>query len=282
MDGLPRYKKPKNTEQERVPIALDDYLFERKLQEVYDKKQASNDLPLLFKKAAAKIKKSKQSIKAFGSRKSKQVVAVKNAKPKPTLIDSPHTAPLKFARKQKTAHTAQGSGKNIAYKKAKVGKKQLAAFAVLVVGVSIGALLLTNKKPGVKKDTPAVAGAQSAQKPDFDTLLPKNDKDESKIKFDPTRKVATFQDTIEGGRIVVNQQKLGETELKDTGFLRRTSLAFNLTTEVTTKKGQAFIGENRETNTQFAFFIYKDFLFLLQAEKTYKYQVIVDYIDNLQ
>lgn len=279
MDGLPKNKKPWNKEHERQQIALDDYLFERKLQEVYDKKSASNDLPVLFKKISRTVKKATTSVKMKVGRKSAAVPAANiKKKPAPPLIDAPYIAPKKFVKKTKVSkqRTTRRS-----FKLPK-SKRITAALAVLILVVGVGAFTVVNKKSQTKKDSPKVAGAVSAQKPDFDTLMPSNTSDESKIKFDPTKKVATFQDTIEGGRIVVNQQKLGETELKDAEFLRRTALAFNLKTEVTTKKGQAFIGENRETNTQFAFFVYKDFLFLIQADKTYKYQTIVEYIDGLQ
>lgn len=279
MDGLPKNKKPWSKEHERQQIALDDYLFERKLQEVYDKKTASNDLPVLLKKLTSKIKKAKTRAKKVVGRKRPAVTAVKSkAKPTTTLIDAPYIAPKKFAKQVKPSKPHKAKQ----FVKLPKNKRSIIAITAPVLVLAIVAAVVIGRNPSTKKDTPSVAGAVSAQKPDFDTLLPSSVTDESKIKFDPSKKVASFQDTIEGGRIVVNQQKLGETELKDAEFLRRTAIGFNLTTEVTTKKGQAFIGENRETNTQFAFFVYKDFLFLIQADKTYKYQTVVEYIDALQ
>ena len=279
MDGLPKNKKPWSKEHERQQIALDDYLFERKLQEVYDKKAASNDLPVLFKKITSTFKTTKIRAKKRLSR-NKLPVSVSTSKTKPvkTLIDSPYIAPKKFVKQEKPSKSAAKKQFTLLPKNKRAG----IAIAVSVLLMAVVAVVAVGKQPNTKKDTPTVAGAVSAQKPDFDTLLPSGVTDESKIKFDPSKKVATFQDFIEGGRIVVTQQKLGETELKDKEFLRRTALGFNLKTEVTTKKGQAFIGENRETNTQFAFFVYKDFLFFIQSDKTYKYQTLVEYIDALQ
>ncbi len=279
MDGLPRYKQPKNKDHERQQIALDDYLFERKLQEVYDKKAASNDLPVLFKKITNKFKKATLTVKKT-ARQNRAVATSQRPPKKPvtTLIDAPYIAPKKFVKHPKV------SSPKLVKKSVKLSKNRrtLAVAATTIVVLGIGVFAVVNTRSSTKKDAPTVAGAVSAERPDFDTLLPSSITDENKIKFDPTKKVASFQDTIEGGRIVVNQQKLGETELKDKEFLRRTALGFNLKTEVTTKKGQAFIGENRETNTQFAFFVYKDFLFLIQSDKTYKYQTVVEYIDALQ
>ena len=63
MDGLPNNKKPWGKAKQQKPLALDDYLFERKLQEIYDKKQVSNDMPALLKKAGRGLKKAKIAVK---------------------------------------------------------------------------------------------------------------------------------------------------------------------------------------------------------------------------
>lgn len=272
MDGLPKNKKPWNKEHERQQIALDDYLFERKLQEVYDKKKPSNDMPKLLRKLSARTKKLLKKPK-------KTPQAPKPKKPKVSLIDAPHVPKKRFSH---VANKTVVPKPKKAHKRIKPQKKHLVVVGVAaMLGAAVFAVTNLDKST-TKKDTPAVQGATSAPKPDFATLLPNKDVDASKIKFDPTKRVASYPDTIEGGNVVVSQQKLGETELKDTEFLKRTATAFNLKTEVTTKKGAAYIGSNKDTNTQFTFFIYKDFLLLIQAERTYKPQTLVDYIDALQ
>lgn len=282
MDGLPKNKKPWGKAKERKPLALDDYFFERKLQEVYDKKEASDDMPALIKKVQKLGARVKTKV-----RRQKSVTKVKKAeKNRATYIDTPQRTKKRFIAKP------VASKKLITPKKKqlpRLGKTVKAATrskkrVVLVVGVVIASLsvfaLLTKNK---QQDTsnPQVAGATSVAQPTFETLIP-NEKAKSGIKFDPTRQVASYQDTIQGGRVVVSQQKLSEKDIVDPNFLSRTATAFNLNTEVTTKKGQAFVGVNIEKNTQFAMFTYKEFLVFLQADQSYKNQTIVEYIDSLE
>jgi hypothetical protein len=285
MDGLPKNKKPWGKAKEPTQIALDDYLFGRKLQEVYDKKQASNDMPLLLKKAAKQIKKAKLAAVKVVKRKKKVAVVAKAKRPVAKLIDAPHIQPKKFAKLQNkqdvlAARAAKKAGRSRKLR-LRVNKK-ITAVAALALVVGGGVYALQSRGSSGKKDAPTVAGAVSPQKPDFDTLKPTNGVDAAKIKFDPTKRVATFEDKIEGKRVVISQQKLGETELKDADFLKRTATNFNLKDELVTRKGTAYIGTNIDKNVQICMFIYKDFLLFIQTETTYKNQTMVDYIDNLQ
>ena len=281
MDGLPKNKKPWGKAEAPKQIGLDDYLFGRKLQEVYDKKQESNDFPKLFKKAKNSLKKLNLKSVKFAKRK-KQLVVHKAKKPVIKLIDAPYIAPKKF---KIMPNKPQPKAKKL--QKTKVNKLKIIpknsllvpVIAVLFVG-SVFAII--NKFNQPKKDIPKVQGVVSPQKPDFQTVTPKNNTQSTKVKFDPTKRVATFEDVIQGSRIVVSQQKLGETELKDTEFLKRTALNFNLKTELTTLKGTAYVGINLDKNVQIAIFIYQDFLIFIQTETTYKNQVIIDYIQSLQ
>ena len=60
--------------------------------------------------------------------------------------------------------------------------------ALLIVG-TVAALVFKNLDS--KKDTPKVQGAISPQKPDFETVLPAKDTEDIKVKFDPTKRVAS-------------------------------------------------------------------------------------------
>lgn len=281
MDGLPKNKKPWGKAKEPKQIALDDYLFGRKLQEVYDKKQASNDMPMLFKKAAKGIKKAKSATLNAVKRK-KTVVIDKPKKQATTLIDAPYIAPKKFKQAPNKPDIKVAKKTRLRSKKAKLTPKKSIVLAAATLLVAGSVLALMGKQSTAKKDTPKVEGATSPQKPDFETVLPKSNPEEKKVKFDPTKRVASFEDVIQGNRIVVSQQKLGETELKDTEFLKRTALNFNLKTELTTLKGTAYVGINISKNVQIVAFIYKDFLFFIQTDVTYKNQVLIDYIQALQ
>lgn len=282
MDGLPKNKKPWGKAQKTKQIALDDYLFGRKLQEVYDKKQASNDMPALLKKAGKSVKKAKMAALKVVKRKKPTLTSVKKSKkPSTKLIDAPFVAPKKFKISSNKLHKT-ASKTSSPSKKVKPGSKKLLTAVLASFLVAVIAFAILKKPTTSKKDTTKVQGATSAQKPDFEAVLPKNAPQDKIIKFDPTKRVASFEDTIQGSRIVVSQQKLGETEIKDTEFLKRTATNFNLKTELTTLKGTAYIGVNIEKNVQIAVFIYKDFLFFIQTEITYKNQVIIDYIQSLQ
>ena len=273
MDGLPTNKKPVRQPGQRDNVGLDNYLFERKLQEVYDKKKPSDDSPKPIQKFKALFKKKPKQV----SVQSRQKVARKQRK-KTQLIDAPYIAPK---RPQPTVVAVKTRKKH----RVRIHKKLRLQHAAVGVFVFAAALAITTTPPqkttGVLGDTSQVKDV--AQKPDFTVLAPTNNPTvQSKIKFDPTRRVASYVDTLGGANLVINQQKLGETELKDSEFLRRTSLNFNLNKELTTKKGQAFMGENKDKNTLFSFFIYNDFLFLIQSDKIIKYQDVVEYIDSLQ
>ena len=282
MDGLPKNKKPWGKAEPQKQIGLDNYLFERKLQEVYDDKPASNDLPRAIKAVVLKVSNLKLKRQRAKTQKHSQQAGKRHKKVQ--LIDAPHVPKRRFLVK-KQAVQADTAPKRIRRIRVSVKRQHIvfAGVAVAILGVAYGVMRINSRKPHVTSVTGEgqVKGTSSAQKPDFDTLTPK-DNPSTPIKFDPSKKVASFRDTIQGFAIVVSQQKLGETELKDTDFLRRTAVNFNLKTEVTTRKGQAFIGVNIDKNTQFVMFIYQDFLFFIQADTTFKNQVIVDYIDTLQ
>lgn len=276
MDGLPKNKKPWKRLDDKDNVGLDSYLFERKLQEVYDKKTPSNDLPKPLK-AVKKLFKKKP-------KKSSVQATVKPAKKrkKTQLIDAPYIAP----KRPDTPVSAVKSHKKLIIIP-RVTLKKPGSNVMIGIGTFLLIAVVVVSAPPNKQATGVLGEVTDAtpapQKPDFTVLAPKNNATiQSKIKFDATKRVASYTDEVEGAHLVINQQKLGETELKDSEFLRRTSLNFNLTKEVTTKKGQAFIGENKEKGNQFAFFIYNNFLFLLQSDKTLKFQSIVEYIDSLQ
>lgn len=287
MDGLPKNKKPWGKAEERKPLALDDYLFERKLQEVYDKKEVSDDMPELVKKFQRLTSKVKNKVK-----RNKSQTSPKKAKKKQVVyIDTPQATKKKFTKL--LTKTKTKTKKPVAVKKrrtyslrpvlggAKRHKKRTVAVGAVLVILVLGGLVLPGGKKNTETPSPQVAGVATPTKPSFETLVP-NEKAKSSVKFDPTRQVASYQDTIQGARVVVSQQKLSEKDLVDPNFLSRTATAFNLTTEVTTKKGQAFIGVNLEKNTQFAMFTYKEFLVFIQADQSYKNQTIVEYIDSLE
>ena len=295
MDGLPKNKKPWGKAEERKAIALDDYLFERKLQQVYDKTEASDDMPAIVKK----MKKLGKAVKQKARNKRTQPKAVKPVKKQNAYIDAPQRTGKRFTKLVKTSQQAavqpqKNTKKARTYKLRSGALKKYAKTAFVqvkqhkkVTGIVVGVVLLLGIGIGTQtlgsrpSSQPQVAGASTAAKPTFETLVP-NQTAKSSIKFDATRQVASYEDKIEEGRIVVSQQKLAEKDLIDANFLSRTATAFNLKTEVTTKKGQAYIGVNIDTNTQFAMFVYKEFLVFLQAEKSYKNQTIVEYIDSLQ
>ena len=283
MDGLPKNKKPWKRPDERDNVGLDSYLFERKLQEVYDVKTASDDTPKPVKALKKLFKKKPKQPKVAQATKPAKVKKRKKVQ----LIDAPYIAPKRpvtpavpVKKQRKNVHVHVTVPK-VSFKKPS-SKTVVGLSTVFLVAVAVIGAAPNKQNKGVLGEVTDIKPI--AQKPDFTVLTPVANQPaiQSKVKFDASKKVASYVDTLEGANLVINQQKLGETELKDTEFLRRTSIGFNLNKEVTTKKGQAFIGENKEKNTQFAFFIYNGFLFLLQSDKTLKFQSVVDYIDSLQ
>lgn len=283
MDGLPKNKKPLRQPDQRDNIGLDSYLFERKLQEVYDVKTPRSDRPKPLKALKKVFKKRPKKLIL----QTQQAVKKSEKKRKKTqLIDAPNIAPKrvvvqpKIAKKRKKLTIMPHFKLQKTKLALKRHKPRVLALGVLAFAIGVGAFVWL----GPNKPKTDVLGQTTdvVQKPDFEVLTTGQNQHTANIKFDPSKRVASYTDTLDGANLVINQQKLGETELKDTEFLRRTALSFNLNKEVITKKGQAFIGENIEKDTQFAFFIYNGFLFLIQSNKTLKYQTIVEYIDSLQ
>lgn len=296
VDGLPKNKKPWGKAEERKPLALDDYLFERKLQAVYDKTAASDDTPRAIKavKKASKqlrhvFRKKKSTLKSAPKAPKQLYIDTPQASKKPkftTLLQSTeNTTPVRtdeHAKKQplkwrKTIKKSVLRLRNYATRH----KKQVIVGLGAVLLLAGGSSLFLAQRLQKQNTAPQVQGAATDTKPTFEALIP-SESAKASIKFDETRKVASYQDVIDGERVVVSQQELSEKDRVDTNFLSRTATAFNLKTEVTTKKGQAFIGINIDKNTQFAMFTYKGFLVFIQAETTHKNQTIVEYIDSLQ
>lgn len=113
MDGLPKNKKPWGKAKERTPLALDDYLFERKLQQVYDKTEASDDTPALVKK----MKNFGRAVKSKSRLKNKIPKTAVKAKKQTVYIDAPQRSGKRFAKvvrrsQQKAPTTSTSSKKN--------------------------------------------------------------------------------------------------------------------------------------------------------------------------
>lgn len=246
-------------------------------------------MPILVKKVAGLVSRVKKG------RTKQKLAAPKKKKKTEIYIDSPQHTRKHFnklnpqSKKQEKVESAEPRKpkqkrhiKRVVKVYVKAHKRVFLAASIGFLGILLVVAITTlNGNKQVKKSGEVAGASTQVAAPTFEPLVSKTET-KQKIKFDTTREVASYEDKIGGVRVVVSQQKLAEKDRVDPNFLSRTATAFNLKTDMTTKKGQAYTGVNIEKNTQFTMFVYKDFLVFIQGDESVKNQLIVDYIDSLE
>jgi len=104
----------------------------------------------------------------------------------------------------------------------------------------------------------------------------------SNIKYVPDKKVATYNDKINGLNIIVSQQEISEKDKANPTFLLTVAQSLNMNREVQSKKGSVFIRENLENNVQFVGLLNDNVLVLIQSEAVFQDADWVSYINNLE
>ncbi len=166
----------------------------------------------------------------------------------------------------------------------------IAVGGVLLLALSIRTLTLTRSRiqnPDKKgtssqnKDVQSVQGV-AVQKPDFTVLSPGNSSTtKTQERFDPSRKVASFQDQLKGSLVIVSQQQLPEKTVSDPQFLSKMAEGMYLKQRIETNKSTAYIGTSVEKGMQTVAFVYDRLLVLIKSDKTHADKDWVDYINDL-
>jgi hypothetical protein len=121
------------------------------------------------------------------------------------------------------------------------------AYAVAAL-IALPAFLITlgviNHKPSIKK--PAVQGESKAAIADFQTVTPEGDitnTTSQKITYDPSKKVASFTDKINGYEVTVSMQKLPDTFKPNISEnVKKVADQFAATTVLVVDNGSAYLG----------------------------------------
>ncbi len=258
-------KRPKQTVKRTVRrsnIALDEYMFERKMQSLYyGKKPKSDDLPRVIQWLRAAFSRLRYEFKRM-----------------PLTV--PHAA--KKTKQAALAHPA----------------KFLAGSLLGFVLVTLVALQVTRQKhysPAASQ--PVAKSSQTAgtngsriptnQTPEFSVLLPegKTAKDVGGFaKVSPTGAPSAYayKDDIYGVSILVTQQQLAESFKTETSKqVEKLAIGFNATQSIKTEKAEFFVGTN--TSGQQSVITYtKTLLILLKSDNKISNERWQTYIENLK
>lgn len=204
---------------------------------------------------------------------------------------------LKLQKKQKRAHAkAIGAPHEFTFKipRLKIGKpsydfqrhkkKLIIVFAVLsipVLFIGLG-LLVGNHQPSTSEGKPKVAG-EVAVKPDFTTLKPTTTENQATgIKYDTTKKVASYNDVLDGIAITVSQQPMPSKFVGDpTGEVEKLAKQINANDKISTSTLTAFAGISIK-GPQTVLFAKNDLLIFIFADKKIDTLKWIDYIDSMQ
>ena len=154
------------------------------------------------------------------------------------------------------------------------------ATMIVLVGVPI-ALVATKDK---QNDEGAAVLSDKTEKANFEYSLPDGNKAElnGEVKYDPTKKVVNYQDSIGGVPITISQQPL-PSGFKDDLAARVKKLAeeFAATKTLTTANPTAYIGTSAK-GPQTVIFSKKDLLVFIQSTKEIDDKDWAEYITNLK
>lgn len=153
--------------------------------------------------------------------------------------------------------------------------------AVVAVFVVVG---IFSGDATTKQDGPKVAGTSKQVKPSYDPATPAG-KDDSSIglKYDPAKKVASYQDKIGLVEVTVSQQPLPDKFKKNPqSELKKLAESFAATTEIELDNGEkAYMGTSAK-GPQTAIATYNDLLIFIIAQKEVTNTQWADYISALE
>lgn len=148
--------------------------------------------------------------------------------------------------------------------------------------VSLIGFTVFSKLSSKKSDDGKGVLAQTAQKPEFDTVIPKdNEETNSKIRYDPERKVASFTDKIGATDITVSQQELPENLKKNTDEeVEKLAKGFSATEVIVESNPKAYLGTSAK-GPQTVIFHKNGLLVFIFSQKSIEKSVWAEYITKL-
>jgi len=149
---------------------------------------------------------------------------------------------------------------------------------IIIVALGIFIVLRSDNKP----KTQAEVLGQEAAKPDFDTVYPAGTTNATAIKYDPTKKVASYKDTINGTEITISEQPLptgfaGDVAAKVANLAEQISATEKISATDTT----AYAGLSAK-GPQTVVFAKNDLLIFIIATEKIETLDWIRYIDSIQ
>ena len=261
MNDIKRPKQKAKRQIRRSNIALDEYLFDRKMQSLYyGKKPKSDDTPQLLKLVKAAVTRVKKEIRRLPQ----------------TLRHLPGA--LKKSAAEKPAHYLIGT------------------LIIFVLAVFVAPKLISHRSKTPAAQPIGAGGGQGTststvptnQTPEFPVVLPegKTQKDVGGFaKVSPPNAPAayTYKDKINGIDILVTEQLLPESYTSEIGKkVEELALSFNATQSVQTEKSEFFIGTNATSGEQSVITYTKTLLILIKSNNKITNERWQDYIENLK
>lgn len=133
-----------------------------------------------------------------------------------------------------------------------------------------------------KGDREVLGTDDNSTPPDFTTLQPDGGFDESR--FDPTLRVATYQDELEGGVITISQQPMPSDVANSQDGVAKLALSLQdkqTIDQVVTHKGVAYVART-SSGHQTVIFSHLDLLIFVTGSHPITNQVWADYINSLR
>lgn len=160
--------------------------------------------------------------------------------------------------------------------------KQLKLIGVLVVVAAISFAGYTFIPGLINKNKGSEVLSSKDEKPSFAVSKPDTISADEQVKFDPSKKVASYNDTLNGVNIVVSQQPLPET-FKDNPFgeLEKVASSFSATESFVVKDFKVYIGVSIK-GPQSLILIKDKKLIFIQSESKIPNTKWVEYIETLK
>lgn len=154
---------------------------------------------------------------------------------------------------------------------------------IIIVGAITASILLRGSLTGSDDGNPEVL-SQKVEKADFEYSLPKGKTEDvsGDVRFDSTKKVVNFQDTIGGVPITISQQKLPNGFEDDTDSkVKKLAEDFAATKTIATANPTSYIGTD-EKGPQTVIFAKKGLLVFIASTKEIDDHDWAEYITSLK
>lgn len=174
--------------------------------------------------------------------------------------------------------------------KALVKQKKLAFPAVGLIAVLAIVVVFRGEPVPTSGQIASVKGSSKInyQNAGYTPMLPKaaskRDVVEAALKYEPAKKVFSYNDSLAGGKGIVTSQQPLPKEYKNDPISGLTAIASNVGASdwLATSKGKMYYGTNESGNGQMVVFTYRNILMLMRSGSEINPMTWKNYIDSLE